>query len=117
MEYIMEKCLRASTHHIPENIIFSRSEPDGDGIYKVEIFDECCISSFRILPYKKTPTAYFFDWQVFEPGKGTGTKLFPEILSYLSKDYDNIKLQVSSKNTAAYKIYSRFGLEITESAD
>lgn len=94
---------------------FFMSPADDEGIYECTVLEaDTPVSSFMVLPYKKTPTAYFFDWKVYVPGLGTGSRLFPAILSYLSQNYSNIKLQVSSDNTAAMKIYKANGLVITE---
>lgn len=130
MEYIMEKALSSASEMVHNDEIhysFQKGLTDAEGIYECIVYENIdshtgkgsesiAVSSFKVLPYIKSPTAYFFDWKVFEPGRGTGSRLFPVILDYLSSDYDKIKLQVSSDNTAAMKIYSQNQLEITETA-
>ena len=130
MEYIMEKALSSASEMVHNDEIpysFQKGLKDAEGIYECIVYENIdsqaakssepiAVSSFKVLPYIKSPTAYFFDWKVFEPGRGTGSRLFPVILDYLSSDYDKIKLQVSSDNTAAMKIYSQNQLEITETA-
>ena len=95
-EYLLEKELSY------EDISADCEIKDGD------IFiDGAHIGSFQILPYSDG-TVYFHSFVIDRPGLGYGTRVFPQILNHLGKDYKKIRLQVSSENTAAMKLYKDF---------
>ena len=76
------------------------------------------LGSFRLLPYTRDHTVYFYDFSIEEAlrGQGLGTAVFPHILGYLyTCGYRNILLQVSDANPAAFSLYKNSGLTTGES--
>lgn len=113
-EYLLEKKLLEDTCANQYEYISSPvSSGDGEDIPEKTLrydFTERGkhLGKFCILPYSDG-TVYFFDFEIDSPGKGTGTRAFPCILSFLaSLGYKKIRLQVSSENTAAMKLYKDF---------
>ena len=97
-EYLLEKVLTDTGESSPYEF------RDGE-IYRGREH----LGSFRLLPYSDG-TVYFHSFSIDRPGQGTGRAVFPHLLNFLAHDYKKIRLQVSSDNTAAMKLYQDFAI-------
>lgn len=97
-EYLLEKDLNY------KNLTSPYTFQDGD-----ILLGDCHLGSYQLLPYSDG-TVYFHSFSIDEPGKGTGSAVFPYLLDHLACKYKKIRLQVSSDNTAAMKLYKDFSV-------
>lgn len=115
IEYLMEKELvidDISSPYMYSSSPLTSDESNADIPAGALRYDFCAegihVGKFCILPYSDG-TVYFFGFEIDKPGHGTGTYAFPHILNFLAlSGYKKIRLQVSSENTAAMKLYRDF---------